>query len=235
MLTYLIQFALYLLSLFSGDVHNEFLPHSSADAVGDEYSDLKYLEMFAPPTDGGQKFLSMASFYNEAYFTGKCSATIFRHDYETDFKRPAEFTQNPAVSHDKQPTTSWYSNSGYDRGHISPNADNSYNDDAIHQSFYVTNIAPQDPWTNRGPWGHLEEGLRSFAQTQTQDLFIVTCTHGQSGTIHDGGIVVPEYYYKLVCALDESKDYPTASFYGLNTLSTSEDRDARQANVFTPK
>ena len=229
-----VQFIWYFLSLFVADMPNDFLPDSPASPeVTDEYSNLKYLEMMATPTEGGEKYLAMASFYNEGYWTGKCSATIFRHTYETHFKRPDGFEPNPAIPDENQPTTHDYTYSGYDRGHLSPNADNSYNYEAQLQSFYVTNIAPQDPWTNEQPWAHLEEDLRDFARGQTQDLFIVTCTHGKDSTIDDGKIVVPAYYYKLVCALDKSKDYPTAAFYGLNSKSTEDNRDARTAIVQT--
>ena len=230
----LIQIVWYWLSFFIEDMPSSFLPDSaSSPAVTDEYSNLKYVEMMATPTEGGEKYLAMASFYNEDYWIGKCSATIFRSTYETKFDRPDGFKQNPAIPAENQPTTHDYSYSGYDRGHLSPNADNSYNYEAQLQSFYVTNIAPQDSWTNENPWAALEGDLREFAQGQTKDLFIVTCTHGKDSTIDDAKIVVPAYYYKLVCALDEAQDYPTAAFYGLNSKSTETDRDARTATIET--
>jgi hypothetical protein len=43
------------------------------------------------------KDLSMATFYNsnKGDFTGKCSATIYKHDYTAVVERQDEFDQNP--------------------------------------------------------------------------------------------------------------------------------------------
>ena len=46
------------------------------------------------------------------------------------------------------PTNSDYTRSGYDRGHIAPAADMAWDSDAMRESFYFTNMCPQEPILN---------------------------------------------------------------------------------------
>ena len=73
---------------------------------------------------------------------------------------------------------------------------------ANKQSFYVTNIAPQDGFTNENPWSNVEGSVRHYSKDKAKDFFIVTCTAGEIDAIHGGKLKVPQYYYKLVCDYD---------------------------------
>ena len=59
-------------------------------------------------------------------------------------------------------TLSDYKGSGYDRGHLAPAHDFSFNKDAMSESFYMSNMSPQNPSFNRGIWGNLEKLVRSW-------------------------------------------------------------------------
>lgn len=56
-----------------------------------------------------------------------------------------------------------YSNSGYDRGHMAPAADMKWSEEAMKESFYTSNICPQNRNLNRGDWNDLEELTRNWA------------------------------------------------------------------------
>ena len=56
-----------------------------------------------------------------------------------------------------------YSNSGYDRGHMAPAADMKWSETAMEESFYTSNICPQNRNLNRGDWKDLEELEREWA------------------------------------------------------------------------
>ena len=45
-----------------------------------------------------------------------------------------------------------YRNSGYDKGHLCPAADMSFNAQAMSETFYLSNMSPQVPSFNRGIW-----------------------------------------------------------------------------------
>ncbi len=56
-----------------------------------------------------------------------------------------------------------YTNSGYDRGHMAPAADMKWSHQAMVESFYMTNVCPQNRNLNRGDWKDLEEKERALA------------------------------------------------------------------------
>ncbi len=45
-----------------------------------------------------------------------------------------------------------YKGSGYDRGHLAPAADMAWSALSMSESFYFSNMSPQDPSFNRGIW-----------------------------------------------------------------------------------
>jgi endonuclease G len=59
-------------------------------------------------------------------------------------------------------TPSDYTGSGFDRGHMSPNADRYGSREAADATFLMTNITPQTGDLNRGPWQKLEAYLRTL-------------------------------------------------------------------------
>ena len=121
--------------------------------------------------------LMQAGYYWTEGLIGKCTASVFLHTYHKVAEREKSFYTNPNVDRE-QPSTYDYTNSGMDRGHLSPAADNSHEYEANYDSFYVTNIAPQNSYTNRGPWADVENNVRSYARSKTTDLYIITCTFG---------------------------------------------------------
>lgn len=61
--------------------------------------------------------------------------------------------------------TDWdYYNSGYDRGHMCPAADNKWSKKAMEESFLFTNMCPQNGNLNRGDWNEMEMACRKWAK-----------------------------------------------------------------------
>ena len=56
-----------------------------------------------------------------------------------------------------------YTNTGYDRGHLVPSADRTATDSDNEATFWMTNIFPQSPDNNRGPWADMEDLGRELA------------------------------------------------------------------------
>ena len=65
-----------------------------------------------------------------------------------------------------------YSLSGFDRGHMTPNADrDNQNRIPINQETYLmTNMVPQAPDNNQGPWANFEGYLRTLTDSRQRDL-----------------------------------------------------------------
>ena len=110
------------------------------------------------------------------------SHTGFTLSYDADFKTPQwvaweltaeeldgtwprkdSFSPDPEVR-GAQAYHKDYSNSGYDRGHMAPAADMKWSEAAMEESFYTSNICPQNRNLNRGDWKDLEELERDWAK-----------------------------------------------------------------------
>jgi endonuclease G, mitochondrial len=115
-----------------------------------------------------------------------------------DEERDDNFKPDPLVAtgsaEDKD-----YKGSGYDRGHLAPAADMSFDKIAMEESFYFSNISPQVPSFNRGVWKKLETYVRSAAKN-LGTVYVVTGPILKSGLseIGENGVDVPEKYYKTI-------------------------------------
>ena len=115
--------------------------------------------------------------------------------------RSNNFQPDPELPAELAVTTEDYTGSGYDRGHMCPAADNRYHWRAMDESFYMTNMCPQNHNLNAGVWSTLEQQCRRWAETGT--TVYVACgpllkrTNPQYiGDKHQ--VRVPEAFFKVV-------------------------------------
>jgi endonuclease G, mitochondrial len=117
-----------------------------------------------------------------------------RHTRQDRFRADGRVSTGSATPED-------YANSGYDRGHLAPAADFSTDQQALKETFYMSNMSPQVPAFNRGIWSKLENQVRAWAETEG-DLWVVTgpVLHNQKNLEKIGAnqISVPLYYYKVI-------------------------------------
>ncbi|ACF14264.1 DNA/RNA non-specific endonuclease [Chloroherpeton thalassium ATCC 35110] len=112
--------------------------------------------------------------------------------------RKDAFREDPSIQTGSA-TLDDYKKSGYDRGHLAPAADMKFSKEAMSESFFMSNMAPQKPSFNRGIWKELEEKVREWA-VQNDRIYVVTggvLTDGLS-TIGADKVSVPKYFYKVV-------------------------------------
>ena len=115
--------------------------------------------------------------------------------------RNSKFVPNPKLPEDMAVTTKEYTGSGWDRGHMCPAGDNKYHWRAMNESFYMTNICPQNHNLNRGDWKELEEACRRWAEVEP--VYIVcgpinyrTPKYGYIGKTFK--IRIPDAFFKVV-------------------------------------
>lgn len=107
-------------------------------------------------------------------------------------------------------TTNDYSGSGFDRGHMVPAADRNKTQQNSNAVFLMTNIIPQAPDNNQGPWERLESYSRELAK-QGKELYIYAGSSGTGGvgkngektTIANGKVTVPARTWKIIVVLDK--------------------------------
>jgi endonuclease G len=98
-----------------------------------------------------------------------------------------------------------YKKSSYDRGHLCPAGDMSWNAVAMSESFLMSNMSPQVPGFNRGIWKRLEGKAREWA-VQSKELYIVTAGVLENGlpSIGMNKVSVPRLYYKVLLVYNDS-------------------------------
>ena len=110
------------------------------------------------------------------------------------------FMEDPSVRTGSA-TLDDYRGSGYDKGHLCPAGDMHWSDTAMLESFYMSNMSPQEPSFNRGIWSKLEQAVRRFAYAEGS-VFIVTgpifVDDENAKTIGANQVRVPEFFYKVI-------------------------------------
>lgn len=86
--------------------------------------------------------------------------------------RTDKFLPDPDLPESQAVTTDDYKRSGMDRGHMCPAGDNRWHWKAMQESFYMTNICPQNHNLNRGDWKELEDACRLWTKKEGK-LYIV--------------------------------------------------------------
>lgn len=96
-------------------------------------------------------------------------------------------------------TPSDYTGSGFDRGHLSPSADRSGSEEGMSETFLMTNMTPQTPDLNRGPWVKLEAYLRTLV-TRGNDVYIFAGVYGEKGKLKKK-VSVPTNDWKIAVSV----------------------------------
>ncbi|RYZ77141.1 MAG: DNA/RNA non-specific endonuclease [Proteobacteria bacterium] len=101
-------------------------------------------------------------------------------------------------------TSKVYSKSGFDKGHLAPAEDFESSLQAMNESFYYSNSAPQVETFNRGIWQKAEKAARELALTHESALIA-------SGPVIERGLppfrdaaVVPRRFWKAVLVVSNS-------------------------------
>ncbi len=101
-----------------------------------------------------------------------------------------------------QVTPNDYRGSGYDRGHVVPSADRTRTTKDNSATFLMTNILPQAPENNRGPWRELEDYGRSLVYQYDHSLHIYAGAYGQQGRLGNRGVTIPARLWKIIIVYD---------------------------------
>lgn len=112
--------------------------------------------------------------------------------------RTDDFRADPLVSTGSASLDD-YKGSGYDRGHLCPAADMTLNKTSMSESFYLSNMSPQNPSFNRGIWSKLEDRVRQWVG-EYGDLYVVSAgvLTEKLGEIGADEVTVPKSYYKVI-------------------------------------
>ncbi len=125
---------------------------------------------------------------------------LLRSETDGDEPRAKKFWQDEDVK--GCPATGDYTNSGYDRGHMCPAADQKWDPQAMEDCFALTNIAPQAHALNDGAWKTLENKERNWADRDSAIVIVAGPIYQESDRqrIGDMGVRVPGSFFKVIAA-----------------------------------
>lgn len=125
---------------------------------------------------------------------------LLGEEVKTDIERSNNFWCDPEI--EGCPTTKDYTNSGYDRGHMCPAADQKWSQKAMDDCFVMANICPQDHKLNAGAWNTLESKERQWAQRDSAIMIIAGPLYSESDTqrIGNAKVRVPGAFFKVLLA-----------------------------------
>lgn len=117
--------------------------------------------------------------------------------YEAGKRPPFKADASAAAS----PNASAYKGSGYDRGHMAPNyaIATRFGTEEQKETFYMSNISPQKPGLNRGPWREVEHRIADLWTAKYGEIWVIVgCVPGDPEDRLPSGIDVPKAYWQLI-------------------------------------
>ncbi len=161
------------------------------------------------PRENISEFVIHHDFYSLGYDEDTEQAAWVMYEFTKEeantprVQRKDRFRPDPAVP-TRSATLRDYKKSGFDRGHLAPAADMAFCTQAMRDSFFMSNMSPQQPEFNRGVWKKLEETVRYWAKQDTIIVVTAGVLHGEQ-FIGRNKVLVPEAYYKIVYIPSKNK------------------------------
>jgi endonuclease G len=117
--------------------------------------------------------------------------------------RPS-FRQEQGIPSIYRSSTTDYTNSGYDRGHLAPDASFDWSEESLESTYSLANVTPQNPQLNQSQWSRVEAYAREVAIAKGE-VGILNLIHFAPNppTIGTNEIAVPSGYHKILYSLDE--------------------------------
>ena len=124
--------------------------------------------------------------------------------------RSNAFATDMSVSGSASPQD--YAGTGYDKGHMAPDGDQSWNQQVEFESFLMTNMTPQAGSLNRGIWKLLETSFRGWVYQQNRPFTAISgAIYGPQDKTIGRGVVVPHAFYKIV--IDDETGYVAGWYF----------------------
>nr|XP_034340291.1 nuclease EXOG, mitochondrial [Arvicanthis niloticus] len=182
-------------------------PHESAEKV--------VLEQFGFPLTGTEtrRYTNHALSYDQAKRVPRWVLEHISKDKivgDADRKH-CKFKPDPTVPSAFSALNEDYIGSGWSRGHMAPAGNNKFSSEAMAETFYLSNIVPQNFDNNSGYWNRIEMYCRELTE-RFEDVWIVsgplTLPHARNdGTkrvsyqvIGEDNVAVPSHLYKVILA-----------------------------------
>lgn len=166
--------------------------------------DIRYknLELPLPLEDRAEQIIKHEGYtvsYNKNWRLPNWVAyELIRDELRGTVSRTDKFVVDPYVN-GVSATNADYRRSGFDRGHMAPAADMTWSETAMKESFYFSNMCPQNPGLNRGAWKDLEESIRKWVKKDS--AIAIVCgplVDKRDTTIGRNEVKIPHAFFKVI-------------------------------------
>ncbi|XP_004478444.1 nuclease EXOG, mitochondrial [Dasypus novemcinctus] len=126
-------------------------------------------------------------------------------------RKHCKFKPDPNIPPNFSAFNEDYFGSGWSRGHMAPAGNNKFSTKAMAETFYLSNIVPQNFENNSGFWNRIEMYCRELTE-RFEDVWVVSgpLTLPQTGddgkktvsyqVIGEDNVAVPSHLYKVILA-----------------------------------
>uniref|UniRef100_A0A8D2LHZ4 Nuclease EXOG, mitochondrial n=1 Tax=Varanus komodoensis TaxID=61221 RepID=A0A8D2LHZ4_VARKO len=126
-------------------------------------------------------------------------------------RKHCKFRPDPSIPPMFSAMNEDYIGSGWSRGHMAPAGDNKYSPKAMAETFYLSNIVPQNYENNAGFWNRIEMYCRELTE-RFEDVWIVSGPlmlpqiddDGKKRVVYQvigkDDVAVPSHLYKVILA-----------------------------------
>ena len=142
---------------------------------------------------------------------------------ELNIEERPSFYEEESIDEQYRAKYSDYTHSGYDRGHLAPDASFDWSEESLEATYSLANIIPQVPEVNRHMWSKVEAYARDKA-VELGKIDVVNVVKYGNNNIHIGedNITVSIGYYKILFNRDDSYE---ECFYYANDINASSKDD----------
>jgi endonuclease G len=147
---------------------------------------------------------------------------------ELNIQNRPSFYEELSLDNAVRASDSDYTNSGYDRGHMAPDAAFDWSQESLDSTYSLANIIPQSPTVNREMWVDVEQYARDKAvELGSVNILNIVQYNTTPPRIGTGNIAVSKGFYKVL--YNESDNYEECYYY-VNSLNASSQGDTLLAH-----
>jgi len=141
----------------------------------------------------------------------------------SNIKERPRFYKEPSLEKKYQILHTDYTNSGYDRGHLAPDASFDWSQESLDAVYTLANIIPQAPQINRNSWADLEKYTRDKAVELGELTVMNVVKYGQrSRRMGKNKMAISKGYFKVLS--NQYENYKECFYYS-NKLGVSANGD----------
>lgn len=212
----------------AGPVVSQSVPSQSKSAIPSNTAKPKkeiQAKLELPSTSDSEDIVThigyTASYNHEMLIPNWVAYELTAEECEGTNKGKESFCWDPDLK-GRQPNREDYKNDEqWDRGHMAPKADMKWSVQAYEESYFLSNICPQNRSFNTGSWASTEKFARRIARKYGSAYIICgpIVSTNQYGTLGTPKIVIPDAFFKAIL-IKEGTTYSAIAFVMKNIPET---------------